>query len=104
MRSFIFQAKKKPNNQPIVAGINLKMSKMPQIKISLNDANLDFISNFRNYGCASKSAIIDDAVKKLHQKVSNKALLESAELYQQIYQSDSELQELTESAASSCLE
>ncbi len=77
---------------------------MPQIKISLDDANADFVSNFRDYGYTSKSAIVDDAVRKLHQELRNKALLESAELYQQVYQSDLELQELTDSAASSCLE
>ena len=77
---------------------------MPQIKISLDDANVDFISKFREYGYTSKSAIVDDAVSKLHQELMNQALLESAELYQQVYQGDSELQELTDSAASSCLE
>lgn len=77
---------------------------MPQIKISLDDDNADFVSNFREYGYASKSAIVDDAVRRLHQDLRNKALLESAELYQQIYQSDLGLQELTDSAAGSCLE
>lgn len=81
-----------------------KSRKMPQIKVSLDDANADFISKFRDYGYASKSAIVDDAVRRLHQELMNQALLESAELYQEIYQEDLELQELTESAASSCLE
>lgn len=77
---------------------------MPQIKISLDDANANFVSNFRDYGYTSKSAIVDDAVQKLSQELRNKALLESAELYQQVYQNDLELQELTDSAASPCLE
>ena len=77
---------------------------MPQVKISLDDASIDFVNNFSDYGYASKSAIVADAVKRLNQELNNKALLESAELYQQIYQSDLELQELTDSAASSCLE
>ena len=77
---------------------------MPQIKVSLDDVNADFVSNFQEYGYSSKSAIVDDAVRRLHQELQNKALLESAELYQQVYQDDLELQELTDSAASSCLE
>ena len=77
---------------------------MPQIKISLDDASIDFVSNFQDYGYGSKSAMVDDAVRRLRQELSEKALLESAELYQQVYQSDLDLQELTDSAASSCLE
>ena len=77
---------------------------MPQIKVSLDDENADFVSNFRRYGYTSKSAIVDDAVRRLHRELMNQALLESAELYQQVYQEDSELQELTDSADSSCQE
>ena len=77
------------------------LNKTPQIKISLDDVNLDFVSNLRQYGYSIKSAIVDDAVRRLHRELNNKALLESAELYQQIYQSDSDLQKLIDSAASS---
>ena len=77
---------------------------MTQIKVSLDDENADFVSNFRDYGYSSKSAIVDDAVRRLHRELMNQALLESAELYQQVYQEDLELQELTDSAASSCQE
>ena len=82
----------------------MKVRNMPQIKISLDNKNADFVSNFCRYGYTSKSAIVDDAVGRLHRELMNQALLESAELYQQVYESDSELQELTDSAASSCLE
>ena len=81
----------------------MKVRNMPQIKISLDNKNAVFVSNFRRYGYTSKSAIVDDAVRRLHRELMNQALFKSAELYQQIYQSDSELQELTDSAASSCL-
>ena len=82
----------------------MKVINMPQIKISLDDENAEFVSNFKEYGYSSKSAIVDDAVKRLHRELMSQALRESAELYQQIYQEDLELQELTDSAASSCLE
>ena len=58
---------------------------MPQIKISLDDENANFVNNFREYGYSSKSAIVDDAVKRLHRELMSQALRESAELYQQIY-------------------
>ena len=77
---------------------------MTQIKVSLDDENADFVSNFRHYGYTSKSAIVDDALRRLHRELMNQTLLESAELYQQVYKEDLELQELTDSAASSCQE
>lgn len=77
---------------------------MPQIKISLDRANIDFISNYRAFGYSSKSAIIDAAVSNLKQSLERQKLIESAELYQEIYESDTDLQELTDDAASSCLD
>ena len=74
------------------------------MKISLDDSNISFVSNFRDYGYSSKSAMVNDALRRLHQESSNKALLESAKFYRQVYEDDWELQELIDSAASSCLE
>ena len=77
---------------------------MPQIKISLNQEILKFVSNYENYGYSSKSAIISDALIALKKQIDKQALVNSAQLYQEIYDNDTELQELTEDAASSCLE
>ena len=77
---------------------------MTQIKVSLNDSNADFVSRYRDYGYSSKSAIVADAVSRLREELNRKALLESAELYQEVYQNDIELQKLTDVAAGLCLE
>ncbi len=77
---------------------------MPQIKISLNEEILDFVCNHKNYGYSSKSEIVANALTSLKERLETQALIDSAALYQEIYDSDSDLQELTDSAASSCLE
>ena len=77
---------------------------MPQIKISLDPENIDFISQHSNYGYSSKSALIEDAVANLKRNLETQKLIESAELYQDIYNNDPDLQELTDDAASLCQE
>lgn len=77
---------------------------MPQIKISLDKTNIDFISNYQAYGYPSKSAIVDAAVSSLKKSLERQQLIESAALYQEVYDNDSELQELTDDAAGSCLD
>jgi len=77
---------------------------MPQIKISLDPENINFISQHSNYGYSSKSALIEDAVANLKRNLETQKLIESAELYQDIYDNDPELQELTDDAASLCQE
>jgi hypothetical protein len=77
---------------------------MPQIKISLDRQNIDFVSNHKAYGYVSKSAMIDDAVANLKKNLELQILIESAELYQDIYNNDPDLQELTNDAAGLCLE
>jgi hypothetical protein len=77
---------------------------MPQIKISLDETNADFVSNYQAFGYSSKSAIVADAVSRLNKILKEEALVKSAELYQEVYDNDADLQELTDDAASSCLE
>ena len=61
---------------------------------------LILLATFGTTAIAVNQLWFDDAVRRLHQELSDKALLESAELYQQVYQDDLDLQELTDSAAS----
>ena len=77
---------------------------MPQIKVSLNEEILDFVCHHQNYGYSSKSEIIANALVNLKNHLETQALIDSAELYQEIYHSDPDLQELTDSAASLCLD
>ena len=77
---------------------------MPQIKVSLDREILKFVSSYHSYGYNSKSEIVSDALVALKKQLDKQALIDSAQLYQEIYDNDIELQELTEDAASSCLE
>ncbi len=77
---------------------------MAQIRVSLEQTAREFVLRHKEYGYASNSAIINDAVKYFQTFLHEKALIESADLYQEVYESDSDLQELTDDAAGLCLE
>ena len=77
---------------------------MSQIKISLSDRALEFVERYEELGYTSKSTIIESAITKLQEKVNREQLEQSAALYQDIYEQDKDLQRLTDSAASSCLD
>ena len=77
---------------------------MSQIKISLSDRALEFVERYEELGYKRKSTIIESAITKLQEKVNREQLEQSAALYQDIYEQDKDLQRLTDSAASSCLD
>ncbi|MEM8830975.1 MAG: hypothetical protein AAGE96_16695 [Cyanobacteria bacterium P01_G01_bin.19] len=77
---------------------------MPQIKISLDEEHIDFVSQYREHGFNSKSAIVEAAIAQFKNSMEEQRLLESAELYQEVYEKDSDLQELTDDAAGLCLD
>ncbi|MEM8831635.1 MAG: hypothetical protein AAGE96_20090 [Cyanobacteria bacterium P01_G01_bin.19] len=77
---------------------------MPQIKVSLNEDTLEFVLDYQKYGYSSKSEIVANALMELKKNLKTRALIDSADLYQEIYESDRDLQELTDSAASLCLD
>jgi Arc/MetJ-type ribon-helix-helix transcriptional regulator len=77
---------------------------MPQIKFSLDEDSDRFVNQYRKYGYKSKSAVVVDAITRLRESLNQKALADSAALYQEIYESDVDLQDLTDDAASLCLE
>lgn len=77
---------------------------MPQIKVSVNQDINDFLAQYQKYGYKSKSAVVMDAIALLREALNQEALADSAALYQEIYETDTELQQLTEDAASLCLE
>jgi hypothetical protein len=73
---------------------------MQKLSIDLEDAQLDFIYNCTNYGFKDKTALIKTAIDKLRRELEQKQLQRSADLYAQLYDSDQELKELTESSIS----
>lgn len=77
---------------------------MPQIKIVLKDEEFDFVENYSNYGFKSKTELVNQAVTSFRKKLRDKEIAKSAELYQQIYEEDKELRQLTNDAAGLCLD
>ncbi len=72
---------------------------MPQVKVTLEENQIAFTDNHRKYGYSSRTELVKKAIALLQQEIEKQELEESARIYQEIYEADSELQELTEMAA-----
>ncbi len=86
------------------SNVYLRSITVPQIKIVLKDAEFDFVENYLNYGFKSKTELVNTAVATFRKQLRDRAIAESAELYQQIYEEDLELRQLTNDAAGLCLD
>ncbi|MDO9577557.1 MAG: hypothetical protein Q7J16_06690 [Candidatus Cloacimonadales bacterium] len=73
---------------------------MIQVKISISNDLNDFANNFKSLGFKSKSSLFRKALEILISEYKKTQLDKSAELYSEIYSTDLELRELTESAVS----
>ena len=73
---------------------------MQQAKISINDEQVEFLENHKLYGYKDKSSMVREALECLKEEVERKSLRQSADLYAEIYDNESELKELTASAIS----
>jgi hypothetical protein len=71
---------------------------MIQAKFTLEQSHIDFLSQFKELGFKDKSSIVRMALEKLHQELEQQELIESAELYAQLYDEDQELRQLTDAA------
>ena len=71
---------------------------MYQAKISLTEPLVEFLANYKTYGFKDKSAMVRTALARFRRDLVLQNLKESADLYTELYDSDSELQELTETA------
>ena len=71
---------------------------MIQAKFTLEQSHIDFLEQFKERGFKDKSSIVRLAIEKLHQELEQQELVESAELYAQLYAEDTELRELTDLA------
>ena len=72
---------------------------MHQAKFSCNENQLEFISNYKDFGFKDKSALVRESLDMLRVKLEAQKLRESADLYAEVYRDDSELRTLTDSAA-----
>ncbi len=70
---------------------------MIQAKFSLEEAQIEFLHQYKKYGFKGKSAVIRAALERLKKELEREKLKASAELYAEQYEKDTELQELTES-------
>lgn len=71
---------------------------MIQAKFSLEESQLRFLEQCKDYGFKDKSEAVRIALEHLRQELERRRLQESAHLYTQVYDEDRELQKLTESA------
>lgn len=71
---------------------------MQQAKFSLSDSLLEFLSHHQQYGFKDKSAMVQAALQRLMKEYEQRQLEESAALYAELYEVDSDLQELTNDA------
>ena len=71
---------------------------MQQTKFSLTRSLVDFLGDYQRYGFKDKSAMVRAALTQLQVDFERQSLEQSAELYAELYEVDSDLQELTESA------
>lgn len=75
-----------------------KEDAMQQAKFSCQENQVEFLSNYKNYGFKDKSAMVRESLNLLREKLEAQRLRESADLYAETYIEDSELKVLTDSA------
>ena len=71
---------------------------MQQAKFSLTSSLVEFLGNYKHYGFKDKSAMVRVALLQLQEEFERRTLEQSAELYAELYEEDTDLQELTEDA------
>jgi len=71
---------------------------MLQTKITLDETNLAFLSNYQRLGFRNRSALVRAALDQMQANMERQRLEASAVLYAEVYRTDSELQQLTEAA------
>ena len=71
---------------------------MVQSKFSLAEENIEFLSRYKDFGFKDKSDVIRTALQLLQKELEKEQLKSSASLYAEIYDEDSDVRELTESA------
>jgi hypothetical protein len=71
---------------------------MPQSKFSLNHEQAEFLSHFAALGYPDKSSLVREAIDQFRDRLTQQRLLESAELYAEVYAEEEALQEWTRRA------
>ena len=71
---------------------------MQQAKFSLTPPLVEFLSNYKQFGFKDKSSMVQAALQRLKEEVELQQLKQSADWYAELYEQETELQELTETA------
>lgn len=71
---------------------------MQQAKFSLTPPLVEFLSNYKRFGFKDKSSMVQAALQRLKEDFELQQLKQSADWYAEIYEQDTELQELTKTA------
>jgi len=71
---------------------------MEKMSITLNPENYKLVSDFSLYGFKNRDDAVNSALNLLNTTLNKQLLIQSAELYLEVYQNDKEIQELTEFA------
>lgn len=66
---------------------------MNQVKLSLQDAQVEFLARHRDYGFRDRSELVRSALDLFQRQIELKELEESARLYAQLYEDDGQAQE-----------
>ena len=69
-----------------------------KLTLNIEESQLNFLLHHKNYGFKDEEEMIRVALQKLQSELEVQELEESAKLYAEIYEKDTELQELTETA------
>ena len=72
--------------------------KMQQTKISFEEKHIKILNDYKAFGFKNKSSMVRAAVDNFIKLLEKQKLANSAKLYAEIYEEDSELKDLTNSA------
>ena len=71
---------------------------MHQAKFSLTPPLIEFLNHYKQYGFKDKSSMVQAALLELKKDFEQESLKQSANLYAEVYEEETELQELTQAA------
>ena len=67
---------------------------MMQTNVKIEETQAEFLNHYSQYGFKDKNELVREALNRLKNDLEEKSLIESAELYAEIYENDVDLQEL----------
>ena len=73
---------------------------MIQAKFSITDIHAQFLAKREQYGFKDKSEVVRTALDHLRAELIRRQLIESADVYAEVYESDDETKEWTDTALS----